>query len=79
MTTKTKRWAKCGEPKNAGGWQTPPNCQGQIVLVSYAIGGEDEDDTIYRRVWDQSDGTREYAKRRLAKGELFEPWQTEPK
>ncbi len=68
-------WQSCPEPRDAGQWITPPRCQGQIVLVSYARG---EDGVIYRRTWDQSDGDRGYAKRLLADDEPFEPWQTEP-
>lgn len=69
------RWQKCKDPGNVDPWNTPPARQGQIVLVSYAGG---EDGVIYRRTWDQSDGTRTYEKRLLAEGEGFEPWQTEP-
>lgn len=68
-------WQTCSEPKDAGQWITPPACGGQIVLVSYAPG---DDGVIFRRTWDQNDGTRTYAKRLLRDGEEFEPWQTEP-
>ena len=72
-------WIKCKEPTDAGQWVTPPNCQGQIVLVSYAQDG----DVIYRRSWDQNTdrktyGQRTYEKRFLNDDALFEPWQTEP-
>lgn len=71
--TKTAKWTKCKEPRDAGQWHTPPANQGQIVLVQYAAG---EDGVIYRRHWDQSDGSKIYSRRFLADGE--EPWQTEP-
>ncbi len=70
-------WNDCEEPRDIVQWQTPPNRQGQIVLVSYATGG-DNCDVLYRRTWDQSDGTRTYAKRFLRDDESFEPWNTEP-
>ncbi len=70
-------WQQCNkEPTDAGQWLTPPACQGQIVLRSYASG---ESGVIYRRVWDQDDGTRTFAKRLLRDDEEFEPWQSEPK
>lgn len=69
-------WRPCQEPSDHGQWITPPKCQGQIVLVSYATGGDDG--VIYMRVWDQSDGTREYHNRFLEDDENFEPWNTEP-
>ena len=70
------KWQSCKEPASAGQWNTPPDCQGQIQLVSYASG---EDGVIYRRVWDQSDGSRVYSRRLLGEDELFEPWVREPK
>lgn len=77
MSVKTKAtWQKCSDPKgDAGQWNTPPANEGQIVRVSYAIGDEG---VIYRRTWDQCDGSKEYAKRFLRDDEEFEPWQTEP-
>jgi|HubBroStandDraft_4_1064222.scaffolds.fasta_scaffold00029_7 hypothetical protein len=75
MATKTIKWQPCSEPTDHSQWLTPPACQGQIVLVSYASG---EDGVIFRRAWDQSSGKRTYAKRLLADDELFEPWQMEP-
>ncbi len=75
MPTTRTRWQRCKEPTSPGQWNTPPNRQGQIVLVSYAYG---DDGVIFRRTWDQSDGQRTYAKRLLTEGEDFEPWQTEP-
>lgn len=77
MNPTKAKWQACKEPKDAGQWITPPVCQGQIVLVSYAS-GDPEAGVIYRRTWDQSDGERDYAKRLLRDDEDFEPWQTEP-
>lgn len=75
MSATASKWQKCQEPDDCGQWLTPPKCQGQIVLYSYAPGDEG---VIYMRVWDQGDGTREYYKRLLSDDEAFEPWQTEP-
>ena len=75
MAVKTSKWQSCPAPKDEQ-WQTPPVCQGQIVLRSYMCGGDG--DVLYLRIWDQNDGTREYFKRLLGADELFEPWQTEP-
>lgn len=38
------------------GFQTPPECQGQIVVVSYMAAG----DCIYKMVFDQSDRSVDY-------------------
>ncbi len=68
-------WQQCSEPKDCGQWVTPP-ASPESPQRSYARG---DDDVIYRRVWDQQTGARFYAKRFLEEGEVFEPWQTEPK
>ncbi len=76
MTRTKTRWLPCNDPTaDCGQWITPPQNQGQIVLVSYACG---DDGVIFRRSWDQSDGQRDYAKRFLRDGEAYEPWQSEP-
>lgn len=67
-------WTPCKDPGDIGQWITPPKCQGQIVLRSYVA----EDGVVYRRTWDQSDGSREYTKRFLGDDEKFEPWNEEP-
>lgn len=71
-----KWWAR--EGKNGGDgitkWTTPPACQGQIVVVSYAASTEDE--RVYRCVYDQSDRTEAvYVTEETSD---FEPWNTEP-
>ncbi len=76
-TKRAPKWQTCPEPKDADQWITPPSYQGQIVHVSYAIGGS-ENDIIYCRRWNQNDGTRTYTKRFLRDDEEFEPWNVEP-
>ncbi len=71
-------WQPCPNPGNVDPWAAPPNRDHRTdtVYVSYASG---EHGVIFRRTWDQSSGAKTYAKRLLADGELFEPWQTEPR
>jgi hypothetical protein len=42
---------------NVRHWITPPECQGQIVMVSY---GSDYAGTYYRQVFDRSDNSATY-------------------
>jgi hypothetical protein len=71
-------WTTCKAPSWADSvvWHTPPACEGQIVLRQYA--SSDDPGVIYRRCWDQSDGSKTYSKRFLADDEEFEPWNGEP-
>lgn len=76
MKAKTANWQPCDATKAPqDGWHTPRRRDNQIVLVSYASG---DGGVIFRRTWDQDDGSRKYASRLLADDEEFEPWNVEP-
>lgn len=67
--------------KNAtlmGQFITPPECQGQIVVVSYAPGDIDEEGYIIERQHDRSDGSTQYAAYRYPARGAFEPWNDVP-
>jgi hypothetical protein len=57
---------------------TPPRNQGQIVTISYAVDGENEQ--VVSRSHDASDGTESYAVTALDNlvGK-FEPWNSVPR
>ena len=55
-------------------WITPPENQGQIVIVSYA----GADGTVYRQTFDQSDRTAEYHASRALVDDEGDYWNGAP-
>lgn len=58
-----------------GGWHVPPECQGQIVEVSYAC---DEDGYPICRTQDRGDRSIKYQRASEVARDDYEPWNKEP-
>lgn len=63
------------EPYGVDRWDIPPECQGQIVEVSYGL---DEDGLPWRRTVDRSSGDVAYSLLSDQPPELWEPWNCSP-
>jgi hypothetical protein len=55
-------------------YHIPPECQGQIVEVSYGC----DEDYVYRKTFDRSDRTTTYSRFEPFYDDDFQPWNREP-